>query len=438
MADTKTIGKNIHVGMGVSKLEDSYEAAWHAAQEAAQECSEEPTFSIVFCSSKHDPQKVAEGIEKILTGTEWIGCTTDRELNSKTGYTEGSVEVLCISSKYLHFHTIVAENYRDDPFKKGKNAIIEATERVEPDRLVTSYIEYSRHTKKSYTDIVRNPPYFILTLIGGTRYVNGQPQPGMEVEFLEGIFDAIGVNIPILGASAGSDMNELMKGVGENYVFANGRIYPNAAIVVFVVSDLYFSYGLEHGYQDTSKMAFLSNITNGRIIREINEKEAVEEYCRITGINKEDFLQNPWNYTLANPIAILDADARRYIKTTSANPDGKTLYALSKLVEGTTANILSFNEDGVVNALSDAISQTKKGYGDKIPVIAIIFSCCGIRAILGDKRANKAIEIAQLKHNIPLFGFYGFGEIGSKKNKSPQYNNLTNTTLLIYNQLLTE
>lgn len=439
MADTKTIGKNIHVGMGVSKLEDSYEAAWHAAQEAAQECSEEPTFSIVFCSSKHDPQKVAEGIEKILTGTEWIGCTTDRELNSKTGYTEGSVEVLCISSKYLHFHTIVAENYRDDPFEKGKNAIIEATKMAEPDRLITSYIEYSRHTKKNYTDIVRNPPYFILTLIGGTRYVEGQPQSGKETEFLNGMFNAVGSNIPIVGASCASDFNKFAENIGENYLFWNGKVHSNAAIVTFVVSDLYFSYSLEHGYKITPRTAMLSKVSgNGQIIEEINGNTAVDEYCKIIGVEKEELLRNPFQYVFTNPFGIVDADGNSYVKSMVPNPDGKTFYIPSKLMEKSFVDILSFDEDSVLNALSDAISQSREEHEDKKPAIALIFSCAVRRVLLGDK-IKKAVEIATSKHSdISFFGFYSLGEIGSKKDKQSQYNNQTVTVLFIYDKLLTE
>ena len=80
-------GKNIQVGIGVSKLDDPYEAAKDAVEQAIKECgTDNPKFSIVFASSEFDPYKVAEGIQTKLDGNHWIGCTSDRELNSKTGY----------------------------------------------------------------------------------------------------------------------------------------------------------------------------------------------------------------------------------------------------------------------------------------------------------------------------------------------------------------
>jgi len=437
-------GKNIHVGIGVSNLEDGYKAGIEAAQQAAKQAAsgEYPTFSVVFVSSEYNPQiqQVVKGINRIL-GTEWIGCTTDRELNSVRGYSEGTIEVLSLHTKYLHFGVEVADNYREDPFERGREAITKAIEKAPVDRAIDSTVQYIRSTKKSYADIVKNPPYFILTLIGGAYYKDKQPVPGMETEFLEGIFDAVGSNIPILGASASSDVIKFtQESVGENYQFANGKVYENAAIVAFVVSDLYFSYGLEHGYKQTPRIAQLTKLSNnGRVIEEINDKGAVEEYCRLIGVDQEEFLKNPWNYTLTSPLAIVDTDGKTYIKTIGPNPDGKTLYSLSKLIEKSNANILSFDEESVINVLSDVVSQAGAGHEDKDIAFLLVFTCSARRVLLGDK-VNKALEAFKSKHgdDVPIFGFYTFGEVGSRRNRQSQCNNQTVTVVGVYDHLLTQ
>ena len=63
-------GKNIKIGIGVSDLQDGYNAAISAAKQAVMQSSKggEPTFSLVFVSSRYNDQiqKVVKGINKIL------------------------------------------------------------------------------------------------------------------------------------------------------------------------------------------------------------------------------------------------------------------------------------------------------------------------------------------------------------------------------------
>ncbi len=431
--------KNIWVNIGVSDLEDGYKAAASAAQQAARGLGSDPTFSIVLFSSKYDPHSVAAGINKILTGTHWVGCTTDRELNNITGISQGTIQVISIKTKYMHFHTEIAENYREDPHGKGKEAATNAANKAESDRVVSPYVQFSRLSKQSYVNIIKTPPYFILTFIGGMYYTDdGTSCPGMESEFLDGIFDALGSDIPVFGASAASDYDELVQEYkGTNYILANGKVYENTAIVTFVVSDLYFSHGLEHGYKPTDRNAMLTKLSDdGHTILEINGKGAVQEYSRILGINQKELLKNFHKYSLVNPLGVIDVDGDIYIKCIMPCQDGKSLFSISKLVENTFINISSFDEESAINAMSDAISQAKKDHEDKEVAFALISSCSGRRVVLGEG-INRAIEITRSKHDgIPLFGFYSFGEIGARKDKQSQFNNQTVTALVVYDKLL--
>ncbi len=433
--------KNIRVNIGVSDLEDGYKAAVYAAQQAVMGIGSDPTFSIVLFSSEYDPHSVAAGIQKILTGTHWVGCRTNRELNHITGISKGTIQVLSIKTKHMHFHTEVADNYRENPQGKGKEAATRAASLVEPDRLVSPYVQFSRLSSQNYIDIVRTPPYFILTFISGMCHKeDGTFYPGMESKFLEGIFNALGPNIPVFGASVVSDFDGLMQGYKcTNYILVDGKVYENAALVTFVVSDLYFSHGLEHGHKPSDRMALITKLSDdGHTILELNEKGAVEEYSRILGIDQEEFLKNFHKHAYGNPLGVIDVDGSTYIKSIIPCQDGKSLCSISKLTENVFVNILSFDKESAINAMSDAISQAKKDHEDKEAAFALIFSCSGRRAIL-DEDADHVLEITKSKHvDMPLFGFYSFGEIGAKKDRQSQYNNQTVTTLLVYDKLLSQ
>jgi len=437
-------GDNISVGIGVSDLQDGYQAAISAAKQAVNQATkgEKPTFSLVFVSSRYNSQidKVVKGINKILGTKNWVGCTSDRELNSVLGYCEGTVEVLAIKTKYMYFGVGVAENYRKNPIESGKKATIEAINNCPVERSKFATVQFMRSTKKNFIDVVRNPPFFVLTLIGGTFYKNKVAIPGLETEFLNGIFDALGPNIFIVGGSASSEFENLSKYVAENYQFANGKVYSDAAVVVFIVSDLYFSYGLEHGYDPTSRIALLSELDgNGRVIKKLNGNFAVDEYCRMLGINKNDFLKNPWKYTFTNPFGTIDSDGNIYLRTLAVNPDKKSFTTIPKLVENSFVDIATFNERKVINAMNDAIRQARQGYEKNRIAFILVFSCSARRVILNKKNIDKSLEIVKKEHGNPhLFGFYTFGEIGARKDRAVKFNNQTVTVLIVYDKLLVE
>ena len=346
---------------------------------------------------------------------------------------------MCINTKYMYFGVGVVDNYRKNPQEAGKKATIEAIENCPVERSRFATTQFMRGTKKGFTDIVKNPPYFILSFVSGTKYIKGKPLPGRETEFLNGVLNAAGSHIPIVGASASSDFDKLTKGIAENYQFANGDIYSGAALVTFVVSDLYFSYGLEHGYKSTPRIVLLSKLGgDGRIIEKLNGKNAVGEYCRILGVATKEFLSNPWKYTFANPLATMDFDGNIYLRTIVSNPDKKTFSTIPKLVENSFADIALGEPNKIVSALSDTLLQAKQRHEAKKVAVAFVFSCSTRRVILG-KNLEKTFDLMKSQHsNINLFGFYTFGEIGAKSDRFPQFNNQTVTSLIIFDKLLTE
>ena len=431
---------NISIGLGVSDLSDGFNAAVSAAKQAAMQASKGamPTFSIVFVSSKYNSQidKVVQGINKIL-GTNWIGCTTDRELNSIIGYSEGSIQVLCIDTPHLYFGVGISEDYRKNPVEEGRKATLQAIQNCPVDRSKFGTLEFIKGSKKDFREIIKQPSYFILTFISGLYFENMQPNPGLEYEFLEGIKDVLGAFIPIVGASAVSNVDDYVKNIGENYVFANGRYYKNTgAVVCFVVSELYFSYNLSHGYVPKKNPAVITKVSgNGRIIEEINNMPAVEEYSRIVGISKEEFLSKNMIITTQYPISLLTYEGVLYPIACGINPDGKTIFTFSRVHEHNIIDIGLYDEEKSINATKECLDGAIKGYEGSNIVVALIFSCAGRRYMLGEK-VNLDIEKAkEITGEAPFIGFYSNGEIGGRRNSISRYNNFTVTTLMLFDKL---
>ncbi|MFP4115659.1 MAG: FIST N-terminal domain-containing protein [Candidatus Aenigmatarchaeota archaeon] len=442
--DSQYEGENIQVGIGVSDLSDGFKAAQSAAKQAANQAAsgENPTFSLVFVSSEYNDQveKVTKGFNKIL-GDDWMGCTSDSELNSILGFSRGTIEVLSLNSKYLHFSPTLIEDYRSEPKKKAKNAAEEVVDEANVERSVHATSQYMRSTKKDFSDIIKNPPYFVMTFPGGFYYdKDDKPVPGAEIEFLDGIKEVLGPHIPIIGGSASIPMeNYFTQKKGPNYVFANGKYAKSGAVVAFVVSELYFSYGLEHGFEKTTDMTLITEVgRQGRVIKELDNKPALSRYSEVIDVDKEDLLDDIGKYTMQRPVSVFDTSQNIYPKVALLNPQNKEfLQGSFKYGEGQSVMISSFNAEKTVNALKKSINNAVEDRN--FDPALVLFSTCGIRRILLEEDVEKAIDkVKQSYPEVPFFGFYTAGEIGGRRNQPAQYNNITATNLVISDKLQTE
>ncbi|MBN1502400.1 FIST C-terminal domain-containing protein [Candidatus Woesearchaeota archaeon] len=435
----KKNSSKIKVSIGVAKGKDTYQTALKAAKDSLDGLRG-ATFSILYADSNYDEKEILKAGNEIL-GNTWIGCSTDTQLTSTHGFEQGTISVLTISSEYLHFGVGVVDKYHKNPASSGEKAIQEAMKNVHVDHYVDPYIQFRRSQTKSFHEIVRIPPYFILTLICGVKFdKQGNPLPGMEAEFLEGVFKITGPNIPIIGGSSSTDWDKYTKEkITNNFQFANGKLYYDAAIIVFVVSDLYFAHSFTHGYCVANNVALLTKVDKtGHIIQEINGKPAVEEYARILKVSVDELTKNPFKYILAHPLGVLDTFGNVYIKSGAPNPDRKTWYTLTKVQENTASVVVNYDPKKTKEAVYYALKEADDIHSHKEIALGLVFSCCGRKALLG-KDVTAEIDIARRKYKgVPLFGFHTFGEIGAKMSKSSQVCNQSVSSLIIYNKLLTE
>ena len=443
-------GKNISVGIGVSDLQDGYQAAISAAKQAAMQSSKgkKPSFSLVFVSSKYNPQidKVVKGINTVL-GKNWIGCTTDKELNSILNYSEGTIEVLCIDTKYMHFGIGISEDYRKNPPEEAKKATMKAIENCPAERSRFATAQFMRGTKKSFAELVKNPPYFVLTLIGGTYYKNKKVVPGKESEFLEGIKSVVGPFLPIIGASASSEIEEMLNYTGENYVFANGKYYKDGAVVCFVVSELYFSYGFSHSYVPTDIRGIITKTSKDKkIIEEINDRPSVEEFRKgVSKIRKKFSLDEIFEKIFARkyenvllfikyPALIIDSFGNSYPLAFRPDPEGKVIIAPQRIDKNISFVLGKYDKNKATEETPNSIKKMIKNIGT--PIFCLIFSCAA-RGFLLHKSGLMNKFVNNLNNILQSYlGFYANGEIGGTKEF--RFMGFSDTYLIVFDKIITE
>ncbi len=426
-------GKYISIGIGSSKNKDPYKAGIESAKECIKQIGAKPNFSIVYTNSKFDQDKIAAGINATL-GTSWVGLSADKQFTSNHAYDKNTVvSIFAISSKYLHFGVSIANNYRKDPKKAAFKATLEAMKKVQGDKYIDAYVQFTRTKKQQYVNIVKTPPYFILTFVSGAQFINKKPVAGGEIEFVNGILEAAGPHIPVFGGGAGSDFEDyLYKGTGKNYQFAYGKAYTNSGVVVFAISNLYFENNVKHGYVTTDQFAAITELDKtGYEILNINGKEAIKEYCRLIKIQKEKYLKDPFKYSLMRPFGLIALDGSAYIKEALPNDDGKSFHSTLKLHKNAIMNILKYDTKKHLMTMNELLDESRKG-----KIIAALFCTCSTRRLLTKGEEKRVTESLKKKYKIPFIGMYNFSEIGSTKTNSAQVHGETVTSLVLYDELL--
>lgn len=430
--------KKILVGMGYSYNRNPYKAAVESAKMSLEGCPK-PKISIVYTNSSYDQKEFLNGVNSVL-GNNWIGISTDKIFNSKGGYNPKiAISVLSISSDYMHFGISIANNYRKNPKNTAFKCVRGAVENIRADKYVDAYIQFTRTKSRDYASIIRNPPYFILTFISGVKIINGKTIAGNEAEFISGILGYTGPDIPIFGGSASSSLEEYLKNKADNVQFANGKIYKDAAVVVFVICNLHFTTLVAHGYKSTKDFAAITKLDKtGYEILEINGKEPISEYARILGVSKQQYLKDPSKYSFSRPFGLVQADGTTYVKEALPNKDGRTLHSNFQLHPNSIMNILQFDEKDTLQTLKNSMDKMVAEKKGKHPALAFFCSCSGRRPLVKDIERKDVYNLKKKYPKLPFFGFYSFGEVGSTKLTSAQSHSQTITSLVIYNELLSE
>lgn len=395
--------KNVYAGDGISTNDDPFIAGKEAVEKAMQGFEKKPSFGFVFCSGgkygkdKKTIQKLVDGANSAFKGTTWIGSTTCGELSSM-GFSNQSVVCLAVSSEYIHFGLGIGDKVSKNPKSAGVKAAKEALKNLRLDKQIDPYIHYLAMKKMAPGDFVKINPYNVITLFPGTT----MKKPGREDEVLSAIVETVGPYVPVVGGSAADDIQ-----FKQTYQFANGKVYDDAVIVAYLVSDLLKINFISHGYKPTQKIASVTK-SDGKIVKTLNGKPAGEVYAELIGVPFTELKKNIVPYIAKYAFGFPDGFGNFWIKNPQAVLEDGSLLFFSPVPQNSVLCLL----EGTENSCIDSVSDTLKKISTKIPdpAFAIIFSCAGRMALLQKKIVREYQAIKKVLKNIPFIGFYTYGE----------------------------
>lgn len=429
--------KNVFAGVGVSSNDDPFLAGKEAVKMAVEEMKSkggvEPTFAFIFTGSNYDLDELNDGIISVLRDCQYVGCTTCGEISTH-GFSRHSCVAIVISSEYIKFGVGVGKGVLKNPKKATEVAINQSLDSIKIDKYIDPYVSFTAMKTKKVSELVKMKPYCTMVFTPGLGPISVDNDA-----IISTLNRIIGRYIPVIGAGAASDKIFVNK-----FIFANGKVYEDAVVTLFIISDVKLGFGLAHGFKPMKKSAYITKM-KGLEVLEINNRNSVEFYRDMTGVDLSS-----WTLTreslgskeavsfLRHPFALQTLSGNYIMRHLLAERPQKNLrfcFSVPKNaplvpMEGDLKKISNAGEESVKHAIKDA--------GSENVVAAISFSCL-LRQMAQGRNIDREIKkINKTLKNSPMAGFYCVGEISFFEDSPITSQQLSIVTMVITDTLLNE
>ena len=344
-----------------------------------------PTLAIVFMSIKQDIKAVCEILDKqdiSIFGATSSGEFIDDEIN------EGGIAILLMDMKKTDFHILI-QNYEGKEMEEvGKIMGLETLKHFE------------------------NPSFIISSsMVVRSRFIDGRA-------ILNGLESVVGNHRTIWGGNAGDD-----KIYDHTVVFTNQQSFQTGIILLVINADKIMMKGqAAYGWKPAGTERIITRCENNMIYT-IDDQPALNVIFKFLGLQltkEESEKFNPGNVVLC----IMREEGAPVMRTSGYfNWDEKCISVLGDIQQGNRFRFaLPPDFDIVEEVTKDAQQIKEKEFPDADALV--MFSCIGRHDELGPM---VSIEIEGVKNsfNVPMAGYFSYGEFGRATNGKNEFHNNT-------------
>jgi hypothetical protein len=358
-----------------------------AAEEVLEQCLSAldgaiPRAGLLFAAIDFDHALVLQEIKRVFPILELIGCTTDGEMSSILGFQQDSLTLMLFCSDTVEIYAGVGHQIQKDAIAAAQQAIQQASQKS------------SAPTKLCIT-------------IPASYTADGSTTSGESI--LQGLELAMGHPVPIVGGTAGDQFR-----FQTTYQFFGTEVFTDALPVLLFSGDLQFSYGTGCGWQPIGQKSRVTK-AEGTVLYEIDDKPAIEFYQRYLGDRQP---------TAENPLAVYEGDSSFCYMRVPNTYDAETggINFLGNIPEQSIVQVTDISRDEVIAAAETSFKTALEHYPGTEPEAVLLFSCCCRRWLLGTKAKDEFQLVKNaLKTQIPICGFYTYGEFAPLEAKGGNY-----------------
>ncbi|MFH1562095.1 MAG: FIST N-terminal domain-containing protein [Nitrospirota bacterium] len=382
------------------ETEDAFSAGAKAAQMAMEKTNGRADAVFVFSAVKYDQEKMLEGVHSIIKNVPLVGCSTDGEITTD-GYKEDSVSLMVLNSDELSFSMGYGFEANIDARKTGQD-----TAQMALDKRVDE----------------KQPAIFFL--FGDGVKANG-------AELVRGAQVVLGEEFHIVGGLAGDGFK-----FEKTYQYYDNQVMTNGAVGLLISGNVNAATGVEHGWTFIGRGRKVTKAV-GNVVYELDGESVFKIYEDYLGERADELPGVAFEF----PFGVIDENNHQYLRcpvgvdreagtVTFAGevPVGATV----KMTTGTTVEAIKAAREASEYALSKLSKNTT-------PAAIFVFDCCARKKVFGRRTQHEIDAIAGiLGENVPLIGFYTYGEIAPVKEEKEGkivehsvFHNLTDAIVVI-------
>lgn len=391
----------IQAGVGlVRNVKNSHKAGFDAVDGALRVLGNAaPHIVFLFSSVRYDQKELAVGAFSALPqNTVLVGASAAGEITSESTVFDAAT-ALALSSDQITWSVGIGRGVRRNSFQAGAEAA------------------------RSAVANAKGPISLFMMLPDGLN--------GNGAEIVRGVQSVLGENFPIIGGSAGDDY--LFK---QTWQYYNGEILTDSVIGVGFSGKFSFGFGVRHGWEPIGLPMKVTK-ADGAALKEINNKPALEIYSDYFGKASAELIREPiarMAYTYPLGMSVEGSDEFLIRDPVIANEQGEITMA-AEIPEGTTVRLMFGDRDKAIAAAHDAASTALSQIEGSSPRVIFMFNCMARNRLLG-VHCHEENEMVQsvVGKNIPMVGFYTYGEQGpllGKKGTKAYFHNETMTLLVL-------
>lgn len=378
-----------------------------AVKEVSDRCREgiagagDPVAAMAFVGADHDPGALAKAVQEHLPGVPYIACSTDGEISGR-GLSVDSVCLMLLASSKVQARAAAVHG-----LSKGS---------IEAGRDIAGKLRSDRSRA--------------LILLPDGLTGNGSA-------VIRGSQEVLGRDFVIAGGTAG-DRGRFEK----TWQICNGEVLTDSLVGLMLDSDdLEVGYGVMSGWQP---IGIAKEVTKaeGNVVYKIEDDTALDVYSTFLGDKASELpaIGVEYPFALVDESGLVDERGMQageeYILLRAPMQVDRSTGAVSfaaEIPQGSKIKMTRAKSDQVVAASKEAASRAMKHLGGP-PDAVLFFSCMARKVVLG-RRTNKEIVAAQevFGQDVPLIGFYTYGEIANCGDKAPmcRFHNETATFLAL-------
>lgn len=365
----------LHAASGGSEAADPQEAGRAAATEAiAGLDGRSPVLIIVYSSVRYDLKALLSAIREVTGDAPVVGASTCGHIRGGT-LTDPArgVAVLAMTAGPYTFGIASVGGLSVDAESAGAELARAARNAAGPGRF--------RHAT------------MLLFADGLARE---------QQALVSGIYRVAGARVPVVGGAAGDDRH-----LEETFVIRDDRALSDTAVGVWIGSDQPVPVSVGHGWHAVGLPLLVTRV-DGQIVHEIAGRPArgvFDEHIRVGNTAELDRVR-PGGYYSTCAFGLIEPDGSLLIRGVIMGDDG-LVRTFAPLPVYSAIQIVACDEDDLLAVSHDVAKRSVDG---RQASVLLVFSCVARLDILHGRGSEEARRIQDAAADVPVFGFYTYGE----------------------------